>query len=310
MQTCRNGHAMADQLRFCTACGAPVFASVPQRSNHRPAFIAGGVAMLLAVSGGAYELAAHQASTAAARAEATSTLPDTGSIVTGNVIPAQSLPKAHATTTVGAEQPPVPATTVTPRDTVPAAVRRLRSPWSGTTTESVDKSYNGKDCDGWRDSLVEAAKNGAARPEWSFILTQESTEGDAARAYLETLNPETNCSSTEFEKNLEDLRAAAVAAPEPASAPDSVATPTAVETTFGNRGAYSGSWPGNCWAVTRSNLNLRLDANTTSEKLATIPAGYEVGIIEPGCDPSGEWIAVSFNNNSGYVQTKYLAWPD
>lgn len=54
---------------------------------------------------------------------------------------------------------------------------------------------------------------------------------------------------------------------------------------------------------TSSNLNLRIEPNTSSQVLVVIPKGTEVNLAE-NCDC--DWIQVQFNGNIGYVYSKYL----
>ena len=53
-----------------------------------------------------------------------------------------------------------------------------------------------------------------------------------------------------------------------------------------------------------TNLNLRMEPNTSSQVITVIPIGTPI-TIEEDCDC--EWIPVSYNKKIGYVSTKFLS---
>ncbi len=55
---------------------------------------------------------------------------------------------------------------------------------------------------------------------------------------------------------------------------------------------------------TTANLYMRMEPNTTSKVITTIPKGTVV-IIDEDCDC--QWIPVSYNGHIGYISTKYLS---
>jgi len=58
--------------------------------------------------------------------------------------------------------------------------------------------------------------------------------------------------------------------------------------------------------ITTSDINLREEASTESNKLITIPKGSEVKLL--GNASEDDWIKISFENEEGYINKQYLTY--